>query len=54
MNIFILHFQAVIAAMMYCDKHVPKMCVEAAQMMASGLRANRWVVLSSVMVLHLT
>jgi len=25
---------------MHCDKHVPKMCVEAAQMMASALRRH--------------
>jgi len=37
MNIFILHFQAVIAAMMYCDKHVPKMCVELLQQMGSAV-----------------
>lgn len=40
MNIFVLHENPIIAAEMHCDKHVPKMCVEAAQMMASALR--RW------------
>jgi hypothetical protein len=40
MNIFVLHTDPTIAAQMHCDKHVPKMCVEAAQMMASALR--RW------------
>tara|TARA_Y100000114_G_scaffold155338_1_gene179242 strand:- start:917 stop:1459 length:543 start_codon:yes stop_codon:yes gene_type:complete len=40
MNIFVLHPNAEIAARMHCDKHVPKMCVEAAQMMASALRRH--------------
>ena len=40
MNIFVLDNDPVKAAHMHCDKHVPKMCVEAAQMMASALR--RW------------
>ena len=40
MNIFVLHENPILAAEMHCDKHVPKMCVEAAQMMASALR--RW------------
>ena len=40
MNIFVLHENPILAAQMHCDKHVPKMCVEAAQMMASALR--RW------------
>jgi len=38
MNIFVLDLDPVVAARMHCDKHVPKMCVEAAQMMASALR----------------
>jgi hypothetical protein len=38
MNIFVLDLDPVTAARMHCDKHVPKMCVEAAQMMASALR----------------
>jgi len=40
MNIFVLHEDPTVAADMMCDKHVPKMIVESAQMMASGLRAN--------------
>lgn len=37
MNIFALHPQAREAARMLCDKHVPKMAVESAQMLASAL-----------------
>ena len=40
MNIFVLHPNAEVAAQMHCDKHIPKMCVEAAQMMASALRRH--------------
>mgnify|MGYP005998239887 CR=1 FL=1 len=40
MNIFVLHTDPETAAVMHCDKHVPKMCVEAAQMMASALRRH--------------
>jgi hypothetical protein len=40
MNIFVLDLDPVKAARMHCDKHVPKMCVEAAQMMASALRRH--------------
>ena len=40
MNIFVLSIDPVEAAYMHCDKHVPKMCVEAAQMMASALRRH--------------
>jgi hypothetical protein len=40
MNIFVLHTDPTIAAQMHCDKHIPKMCVEAAQMMASALRRH--------------
>tara|TARA_R100001079_G_C4364167_1_gene116308 strand:- start:30 stop:536 length:507 start_codon:yes stop_codon:yes gene_type:complete len=40
MNIFVLHKNPTIAAKMHCDKHIPKMCVEAAQMMASALRRH--------------
>ena len=40
MNIFVLHTDPDIAAQMHCDKHVPKMVVEAAQMMASALRRH--------------
>jgi len=35
-NIFVLHNNPSIAADMLCDKHVPKMVVESAQMMASA------------------
>ena len=40
MNIFVLDKDPVVAARMHCDKHVPKMCVEAAQTMASALRRH--------------
>ena len=40
MNIFVLDRSSREAARMHCDKHVPKMCVEAAQMMASALRRH--------------
>ena len=40
MNIFVLDESPTIAARMHCDKHIPKMCVEAAQMMASALRQH--------------
>ena len=40
MNIFVLDESPTIAAQMHCDKHIPKMCVEAAQMMASALRRH--------------
>ena len=40
MNIFILDTDPITAAQMHCDKHVPKMCVEAAQMLASALRRH--------------
>ena len=40
MNIFVLDKDPVVAARMHCDKHIPKMCVEAAQMMASALRRH--------------
>ena len=40
MNIFVLHENPIAAAVMHCDKHVPKMVVEAAQMMASALRRH--------------
>ena len=40
MNIFVLDENPITAAEMHCDKHVPKMCVEAAQMMASALRRH--------------
>ena len=40
MNIFVLDTNPIVAAQMHCDKHIPKMCVEAAQMMASALRRH--------------
>ena len=40
MNIFVLDLDPQVAARMHCDKHIPKMCVEAAQMMASALRRH--------------
>jgi hypothetical protein len=40
MNIFVLDEDPITAAQMHCDKHVPKMCVEAAQMLASALRRH--------------
>ena len=40
LNIFVLDKDPTTAAQMHCDKHVPKMCVEAAQMMASALRRH--------------
>ena len=40
MNIFVLDLNPEKAAIMHCDKHVPKMCVEAAQMIASALRRH--------------
>jgi len=40
MNIFVLDENPITAARMHCDKHIPKMCVEAAQMMASALRRH--------------
>ena len=38
MNIFVLHDDPVIAAQMQCDKHVPKMLVESAQMLSTAHR----------------
>ena len=40
MNIFVLHEDPIQAAQMMCDKHIPKMIVESAQMMASALRRH--------------
>ena len=40
MNIFVLDENPITAAEMMCDKHIPKMVVESAQMMASAVR--RW------------
>ena len=38
MNIFVLDSDPVIAAQMMCDKHIPKMIVESAQMMCTAHR----------------
>lgn len=40
MNIFVLDEDPIKAARMMCDKHIPKMVVETAQMMASALRRH--------------
>lgn len=40
MNIFVLDDDPIYAAQMMCDKHIPKMIVESAQMMASALRKH--------------
>jgi hypothetical protein len=40
MNIFALDSDPCKAARMMCDKHIPKMIVETAQMMASALSAD--------------
>jgi len=37
MNIFVLDEDPIAAAKMYCDKHIPKMCVEMLQMMGSAV-----------------
>jgi len=39
-NIFVLDYEPELAAMWLCDKHVVKMPVESAQMMASALRRH--------------
>tara|TARA_R110002020_G_scaffold213289_3_gene420016 strand:- start:5108 stop:5647 length:540 start_codon:yes stop_codon:yes gene_type:complete len=38
MNIFVLHHDAMLAAHAHCDKHVPKMILEAAQMLSTAHR----------------
>ena len=38
MNIFVLHHDAMLAAQAHCDKHVPKMIVESAQMLSTAHR----------------
>lgn len=38
MNIFVLHDDPKIAAQMMCDKHIPKMIVESAQMLSTAHR----------------
>ena len=45
MNIFALSTNPTKAARMMCDKHIPKMIVESAQMMASALRRHEESVL---------
>ena len=40
MNIFVVDENPIRAAEMMCDKHIPKMVVESAQMMASALRRH--------------
>ena len=40
MNIFVLDKDPYVSARMMCDKHIPKMVVESAQMMASALRRH--------------
>lgn len=39
-NIFVLDRNPIRASEMMCDKHIPKMVVESAQMMASALRRH--------------
>lgn len=36
MNIFVLDEDPIVAAKMYCDKHIPKMCVELLQQLGSA------------------
>ena len=38
MNIFVLDNDPVVAAQMLCDKHIPKMIVESAQMLSTSHR----------------
>jgi len=38
MNVFVLDTNPVLAAKMHCDKHVPKMIVESAQMLSTAHR----------------
>ena len=40
MNIFVLDHHPVLAAVYQCDKHIPKMCLETAQMLCTALRVN--------------
>ena len=40
MNIFVLDNDPAVAARMMCDKHIPKMVLESAQMMAQALRRH--------------
>lgn len=38
MNIFVLHKSPVVSAQMMCDKHIPKMILESAQMLSTAHR----------------
>ena len=40
MNIFVLDNNPIVSARMMCDKHIPKMVLESAQMMAQALRRH--------------
>ena len=40
MNIFFLHKDPQWAANALCDKHVPKMLLESAQMLSTAVQAN--------------
>ena len=40
MNIFRLHDDPEIAAQMHCDKHIPKMILETAQMLSTAWRMS--------------
>lgn len=40
MNIFVLDYSPSQSAQYMCDKHIPKMCVESAQLMACALISN--------------
>ena len=40
MNIFYLHSHPLVAAHYHCDKHVPKMILESAQMLSIVARSN--------------
>jgi len=40
MNIFVLDYDPIVAATMYCDKHVPKMVVELYQQLGSAQRRH--------------
>ena len=40
MNIFVLDASPLRAAEMHCDKHVPKMILETAQMLSTAYRRN--------------
>tara|TARA_R100000306_G_C4347777_1_gene128490 strand:+ start:313 stop:831 length:519 start_codon:yes stop_codon:yes gene_type:complete len=40
MNIFRLHDDPIVAAQMHCDKHIPKMILETAQMLSTAWRTT--------------